>query len=56
MTGCRSVGELAITRRISARRGLLLERLFRLVEQADVLDRDDRLVGEGLEERDLLGR
>ena len=27
---------------------LLLECLFRLVEQADVLDRDDRLVGEGL--------
>jgi hypothetical protein len=27
-----------------------------LGEQADVLDRDDRLVGERLEERDLLGR
>ena len=53
MTGCRSVGELAITRRISRRRRLLLERLFRLVEQADVLDGDDRLVGEGLEQGDL---
>ena len=32
---------------------LLLERLFRLVEQADVLDRDDGLVGERLQELDL---
>ncbi len=32
---------------------LLLERLFRLVEQADVLDGDDRLGGEGLQELDL---
>ena len=37
-----------------ARRRLLLERLVRLVEQPDVLDRDDRLSGEGLQERDLL--
>ena len=37
-----------------AGRGLLLERLFRLVEQPHVLDRDHRLVGEGLEKRDLL--
>ena len=36
--------------------GLLLEGLLRLVEQADVLDGDDGLVGEGLEERNLLGR
>ena len=35
------------------RRRLLLERLFRLVEQPDVLDRDHRLVGEGLQELDL---
>ena len=32
---------------------LLLQRLFRLVEQADVLDGDHRLVGEGLEKLDL---
>ena len=37
-----------------ARRRLLLQRLFRLVEQAHVLDGDDGLVGEGLQERDLL--
>ena len=36
------------------RRGLLLERLLRLVEQAHVLDRDHRLVGEGLQQGDLL--
>ena len=36
------------------RRRLLLQRLFRLVEQPHVLDGDDRLVGEGLEELDLL--
>ena len=35
-------------------RGLLLERLLGLVEQARVLDRDHRLVGEGLQQRDLL--
>ena len=35
------------------RGGLLLERLFRLVEQPHVLDGDDRLGGEGLEQRDL---
>ena len=34
--------------------GLLIERLFRLVEQADVLDGDDGLGGEGLKESDLL--
>ena len=33
--------------------GLLLQRLLRLVEQADVLDRDHGLVGEGLEESHL---
>ena len=53
-TGCMSVGELLITRRISRGRGLLLERLLGLVEQAHVLDRDHRLVGERLEQRDLL--
>ena len=36
--------------------GLLLERLLGLVEQAHVLDRDHRLVGEGLQQRDLLRR
>ena len=33
---------------------LMVERLLRLVEEAHVLDRDHRLVGEGLEQRDLL--
>ena len=35
-------------------RGLLVERLFGLVEQADVLDRDRRLIGERLNQADLL--
>ena len=35
-------------------RGLPLERLLGLVEQPRVLDRDHRLVGEGLQQRDLL--
>ena len=35
-------------------RGLLLERFLRFVEQAHVLDRDHRLVGEGSDQRDLL--
>ena len=32
----------------------LLQRLLGLVEQPHVLDRDHRLVGEGLQQRDLL--
>ena len=36
--------------------GLPLQRLLRLVEQPDVLDGNDRLVGKRLEERNLLGR
>src|SRR5262249_8706643 len=36
------------------RRRLLLQRLLRLIEQSDVLDRDHRLAGERLEERDLI--
>ena len=57
----RRSGELLMTRRISAvavccssasvRSAL---RWLQLVEQPRVLDRDDRLVGEGLEQRDLL--
>ena len=35
-------------------RGLLLQRLLGLVEQPHVLDRDHRLVGEGLQQLDLL--
>ena len=34
-------------------RGLTIERVFRLVEEADVLDSDDRLIGKGLDELDL---
>jgi hypothetical protein len=37
-----------------AGRSLPLERLLRLVEQPRVLDRDHRLVGEGLQQADLL--
>ena len=48
-----SVGELAITPRISARRGLLLEGFLEFLKQPDVLDGDDRLVGEGFEQFDL---
>ena len=55
-TGWISVGEAAITRRIVAGRRLLLQRFghlavarLHLVEQADVLDGDHRLVGECLD-------
>ena len=61
MTGWRSVGELAITRRISLVAVCCSSasvssrfRVLELLEQPDVLDGDDRLVGEGLEEGDLL--
>ena len=67
-TGCRSVGELAPEDLRGGR--LLLERLgdlrmgcrerpillLQLREQADVLDRDDRLIGEGRHQIDLPGR
>ena len=55
-TGCRSVGELAITPQDLACRRLLLERLPRLAEQPRVLDRDRRLAGESGDELDLRGR
>jgi hypothetical protein len=50
MTGCRSVGELAMTRRISAVAVCCSSAFFRLVEQAHVRDGDHGLVGEGLEQ------
>ena len=53
-TGCTSVGDSLITRQDLGGGGLPLQRLLRLVEQPRVLDRDHRLVGEGLEQRDLL--
>ena len=62
-TGCTSVGELLMTRRISlvavccssaSVRSRL--RASQLLEQPHVLDGDDGLVGEGLEQRDLLVR
>src|SRR5262249_12078987 len=37
-------------------RGLPFQRLLRLVEQPDVLERDDGLVGERLEQGDLVSR
>jgi hypothetical protein len=49
-TGWSSVGEALMILRTSPVAVWLLQGLFGLVEQADVLDRDDRLVGEGLEE------
>ena len=60
-TGWTSVGELEMTRRISpwpsaAPAPRQLGSAPRAPEQAHVLDRDDGLVGERLEERDLLGR
>ena len=50
-TGCTSVGELLMTLQDLGGRGLPLQRLLGLVEQAHVLDRDHRLVGEGLQQR-----
>ena len=47
-------GRTADHRQDAGRGRLLLERLLRLVEQAHVLDGDHRLVGKGLEQRDLL--
>ena len=59
-TVCRSNAERLITLRTLGGRGLLGERLLEiarlglhLVEQPHVLDRDDRLVGEGLHDLDL---
>ena len=48
-----SVGELLMTRRISAVAVLLLECLLGLVDQAHVLDGDHRLAREGLQQIDL---
>ena len=60
-TGCRSVGDRLIDSQHLAGRRLLLQRLgqlavarLHLLEQAGVLDRDHRLVGEGLQQLDLL--
>ena len=53
-TGCTSVGELADHLQDLGRRRLPLQRLLGLVEHPRVLDRDHRLVGEGLEQRELL--
>ena len=62
-TGWTSVGELLIDPQDLAGRGLLLQRLgeiavarLQLREQPDVLDGDDGLVGEGLQQLDLLVR
>ncbi len=55
-TGCTSVGELEITRRISLDRRLLLEGFLRLVEKTHVVDGDCRLPREGLHQRDLVRR
>ena len=66
-TGCTSVGELEITRKIGAVAVCCSSASVtwawapsapgsrpQFREQPHVLDRDDRLVGERLEERDLL--
>ena len=59
-TGCSSFGEREMTPSTSRRRGLVLERLrqllrarLHLLEEADVVDGDDGLVGEGGDEVDL---
>ena len=59
-TGSSSPGELEMTEHLRGR-GLLLQRLgelararLHLVEQPRVLDRDHGLVGEGLDQLDLL--
>ena len=51
-TGCTSVGEPLMTLQHLGGRRLPLQRLLGLVEQAHVLDRDHRLVGEGLQQLD----
>ena len=53
-TGCTSEGELAITFRCRPSPSAA-PALPRLVEQPCVLDRDHRLVGEGLQQLDLMG-
>ncbi len=53
-TGCTSVGELLITRRMSAVAVWRLKGFLRLVEQARVLDGDHSLVGEGLQQPHLI--
>ncbi len=55
-TGCTSVGELEMTRRISLIAVCCVERLLGLVEQAHVVDGDRRLPGKGLQQRHLVGR
>ena len=52
----RRSGEAAMTLQDLGGRGLPLERLLGLVEQANVLDRDHGLVGEGLDQLDLAHR
>ena len=53
-TGCVSVIDPLMTRRISAVAVWRSSASLRLVEQAHVLDGDHRLVGEGRQQRDLL--
>ena len=61
-TGCRSTGERLMTLKHLGGRGLLLQRFGKLVacapaqlvEQPRILDRDHGLVGEGLDQLDLL--
>jgi len=52
-TGCRSNALLAHRGEQLARRGLPLERLLGLLEQAGVRESNDRLVGERLDKLDL---
>ncbi len=54
-TGCVVGDRLADDLQYLGRGGLPLQRLLRLVEQPRVLDRDHRLVGEGLQQRHLFG-
>src|SRR5947207_4026073 len=52
--GADRLTDLAERLELADRAGELLRPLLQLAEQAGVLDRDHRLIGEGLEERDLV--
>ena len=53
-TGCTSDGEAGDHLQDVGRRGLPLQRLLRLVEQPHILDGDHCLVGEGLQQLDVV--
>ena len=56
ITGWISVGELAITPKDFARRSLLFQSFSEFLEQPDILDGDNRLIGKRFYQFDLAGR